>query len=178
MQCVVNDESQLSIAEEISHNSKLFTFPIYFFVARGVEMVMHVMQMSDNRRWNETHVTVELDEEASAGHLVRTHRVAHVVGRAISNWRRTITLSRRKRMVAYNIADVSRLFAGMVRRKNVLSRESVDRVFRAEDCALTPSNKIQVEPYLVMAALIGRADAKSFVVNGQGAMLANFPFSI
>ena len=47
--------------------------PQFFFVARRVETVMHVMQMIDNRRWNETHVTVELEKEASSRHLVRTH---------------------------------------------------------------------------------------------------------
>ena len=41
-----------------------------------------------------------------------------------------VALSRRKRMVAHNIADVSLLFAVMVRRRTVLSRGSFDRVFR------------------------------------------------
>ena len=31
----------------------------FFFLARRVEMVVHVMQMIDNRRWNETHATAE-----------------------------------------------------------------------------------------------------------------------
>ena len=44
----------------------------FFFVARRVEMVMHVMQMNDNRSWNETHVTVELEAGASSGDLVKT----------------------------------------------------------------------------------------------------------
>ena len=55
-----------------------------FFVARRVEMVMHAMEMIDNRRWNESHVIVQ--KEASSGHMVGT-RVAHVVGSAKSNWR-------------------------------------------------------------------------------------------
>ena len=46
---------------------------IFFLVAHRVEIVMHVRQMIDNRRWDETHVTVELEKEASSGHLVRTH---------------------------------------------------------------------------------------------------------
>ena len=44
-----------------------------FFLARHVEMVMHVMQMIDNKRWNETHATAEKEREASSSHLVRTH---------------------------------------------------------------------------------------------------------
>ena len=32
-------------------------------MARRVEMVMHVMQMTDNRRWNETHVAVDVMKE-------------------------------------------------------------------------------------------------------------------
>ena len=49
-------------------------FPTWFFlfVARRVEMVMHVMQMNDNRSWNETHVTVELEAGASSSDLVKT----------------------------------------------------------------------------------------------------------
>ena len=47
----------------------------------------HVMQMSDNRRWKETHVTVELQREASSGPLGEDTRVAHVIGSAKSNWR-------------------------------------------------------------------------------------------
>ena len=46
----------------------------------------------------------------------------------------------------------------------------VDRVFRGviERCAVP-------EPYLVMAALIGLADAWSFVRNGECTMLTYFP---
>ena len=46
-----------------------------FFVALRVEMVMHVMQKIDNRRWDQTHATVELEKEASSGYLVRTHEL-------------------------------------------------------------------------------------------------------
>ena len=34
---------------------------------------MHVMQMIDSRKWDGAHVTVELEEEASSSHLVKTH---------------------------------------------------------------------------------------------------------
>ena len=50
----------------------IFNFVCSFSVARRVEMVMHVMQMNDNRSWNETHVTVELETGASSGDLVKT----------------------------------------------------------------------------------------------------------
>ena len=36
-------------------------------------------------------------------------------------------------------------------------------------CA-APTNKIQVEPYLMMAALVSRADTKSFMENGEWRM--------
>ena len=57
---------------DLHHRSEEI-FLIFFKVARRVEMVMHVKQMIDNRRWDETHVTVEIEKEESSGHLVRTH---------------------------------------------------------------------------------------------------------
>ena len=53
------------------------------------------------------------------GSLGEDTRVDHVVGSAKSNWRRTVTLTRRKRMVAYIIACVTLLFAVMVRRRTL-----------------------------------------------------------
>ena len=65
-------------------------------------------------------------------------------------------------MVAHNIADVSRLFAVMVRRKAFFQEDPpiVPFVMRL---VAAPFDKIKVEPCLVMAALISRADTKSFV---------------
>ena len=42
------------------------SFLFFVCVARRVEMVKHVMQMIDNRRWNETHATAEKEREAPA----------------------------------------------------------------------------------------------------------------
>ena len=69
-------------------------------------------------------------------------------------------------MVARNIADVSLLFAVVVRRKT----------FFQENPSIM-LNKIQVEPHLVMAALIGLPDAWSFMRNGECSVLACFPLS-
>ena len=55
--------------------SVFFFFPkISFFweEARRVEMVMHAMQMIDNREWSEMHATAGKERETSAGHLVKT----------------------------------------------------------------------------------------------------------
>ena len=57
----------------------IFQLGFSFSVARRVEMIMHLMQMNDNRSWNETHVTVELETGVSSGHLVG-HVRCSVVG--------------------------------------------------------------------------------------------------
>ena len=82
-------------------------------VARRVEIVMHVTQMIDS----EAHVTVELGKKGVIKSLGEDTRVAHVVGSAKSNWRRTVALTRRKRMVAYILACVTLQFAVTVRRR-------------------------------------------------------------
>ena len=98
-------------------------------MARRVEMVMHVMQMNDNRSWNETHVTVEL-EARSVIRLGEDTRVAQLWVALNLNWRRTVTLSRRERMVARNIADVSLLFAVVVRRRTFFQENPSIMFFR------------------------------------------------
>ena len=45
------------------YHFSLHCFFVFFLVARRVEMVMHVMQMTENRRWDETHVTVEFKKK-------------------------------------------------------------------------------------------------------------------
>ena len=71
-----------------------------------------------------------------------------------------------KRMVAHNVADVPFVSAVMVRRR-AFFQENPSIVFLTVKLFIAPLIKLKVEPCIVMAALIGRADAKSFMENGK-----------
>ena len=77
----------------------------------GVEMVMHVMQMIEKQKVDCNTCDCRIGKGRVIKSLGEDTRVAHFERSAKSNWRRTVALSRRKRMVAHNIADVSQLFA-------------------------------------------------------------------
>ena len=72
-----------------------------------------------------------------------------------------VAIPRRKRMVAHNIVDVPLLFAVIVRRKRFF-QEDPSIVFLTLGLFIVPPYKVEVELFFVVAALIGRADAKSF----------------
>ena len=90
---------------------------------------------------------------------------------------RMVASSRRQRMVARNITDVSFVFAVMARRR-AFFQEDPSIVSFAVWLFVAPFDKVKVEPGFVMATLVSRADAKSFMGNGECAMLTNFPVSI
>ena len=73
-------------------------------------------------------------------------------------------------MVAHNVADVSFVFAVMVRRRTFF-QEDPSIVFLTVWLFVAPSDEVEVEPVFVVAALISRADTKCFMVNGERAML-------
>ena len=62
-------------------------------------------------------MTVKLEKGGVIRSLGEDTRVALVVGSTEPNWRRTVAVARRKRMVAYILAYVTLLFAVMVRRR-------------------------------------------------------------
>ena len=93
---------------------------------------------------------------------------------ALNGRARMVAISRRKRMVAHNITDVSFLFAVMVRRRTFF-QEDPSIVFLTVGQFLAPPDKVEVEPCFAVAALIRRADAKSFMVNGKCSVKPNFP---
>ena len=76
---------------------------------------MHVMQMIDSRRWDETHVTVELEKEASSDYLVGTH--ALLMLQEAQNRTANGRLSKKKRMVAYILTFLTFTFTVMIRRR-------------------------------------------------------------
>ena len=80
-------------------------------------------------------------------------------------------------MVAHNITDVSFVFAVMVRRR-AFFQEDPSIVSFAVWLFVAPFDKVKVEPGFVMATLVSQADAKSFIGNGECAVLTNFPLSI
>ena len=80
-------------------------------------------------------------------------------------------------MVARNVADVSFVFAVMVQRRTFFQEEP-SIVFLTVWLFVAPSDKVEVEPGFVVATLISRADTKSFMGNGECAVLTNFPLSI
>ena len=82
-----------------------------------------------------------------------------------------VATSRRKRMVARNIADVSLLFAVKVRRRTF--NKILRSYFFTVGLFIAP-DKVEVDPCFVVRALIGRADAKSFMGNGECAVKPNF----
>ena len=75
------------------------------------------------------------------------------------------------------IADVPLLFAVMVRRR-AFFQEDPSIVFLTLGLFIMPPNKVEVEPCFVVAALISRADAKSFMRNGECAVKPSFPVPI
>ena len=80
-------------------------------------------------------------------------------------------------MVAHDVADVSFLFAVVVRRR-AFFQEDPSIVFFAVWLFVAPFDKVEVEPGFVMATLVSRAETQSFMVNGECAELTNFPLSI
>ena len=80
-------------------------------------------------------------------------------------------------MVAHNITDVSFLFPLMVRRR-AFFQEDPSIVSFAVWLFVAPFDKVKVEPGVVVATLVSRADTKSFMENGECAVLSNFPLSI
>ena len=82
-----------------------------------------------------------------------------------------VAISRRKRMVAHSIADVLLLFAVMVPLlRRAFFQEDPSIVFLTLVLFIMHSNEVEVEPCFVVAALISRADAKSFMRNGECAV--------
>ena len=75
------------------------------------------------------------------------------------------------------IADVPFLYAVMVRRRTFF-QEDPSIVFFTLVLFIVPPNTVEVEPCFVVAALINRAQAQSFMRNGQCAVKPNFPVTI
>ena len=126
---------------------------------------------------NDTLVAVKR-EEASSGHLVRTYALFALKGRRITY----VTsakgrLLRRQRMVAHNVADVPFVSAVMLRRRTFF-QEDPSIVFLTVRLFVVPPDKVEVEPGFVVAALISRADTKSFMENGECAVKPNFPTNV
>ena len=72
---------------------------------------------------------------------------------------------------------VSLLFAVMVRGRT-FSQEDPPIAFLTWGLIIAPPDKVEVEPYFVVAALIGRADAKSFMRNGECTVKPSSPVPI
>ena len=115
-------------------------------------------------------------EDASSDHLVRMYALFSLKRKRSNVLTANGRLLRRKRMVAHNAADVSFRFAAMVRRRTFF-QEDPSNVFFAV-WLFAPSDKVEVEPGFVMATLVSWADTKSFMGNGECAVLTNFPLSI
>ena len=86
--------------------------------------------------------------------------MALVVGRTHGR-ARMVAISRRKRMVAQNIADVPFLFSVIVRRRP-LFQEDPSIMFLTLGLYIMPPDKVEVEPCFVVAALISPAQAQGF----------------
>ena len=69
-------------------------------------------------------------------------------------------------MVAHNVADVSFVFAVMVRRR-LFFQEDPSIVFLTVKLFIAPRDEVAAEPCFVVATLASRADTKSFMVNGE-----------
>ena len=114
------------------------------------------------------------------GSVTRTHgedaRKTLVVGRSHGR-ARMVAISRRKRMVAHNIADTPSLLAVVVRRRPFF-QEDPSIMFLTLVLYVMPPDKVEVEPCFVVAALIGRAQAQDFVRNGERTMKPYFPVPI
>ena len=80
-------------------------------------------------------------------------------------------------MVPHNVADVPFVFAVMVRRRTFF-QEDPSIVFLTVKLFVAPPDKVEVEPSFVVATLVGRADTKCFVGNGEYSVLTNFPLTI
>ena len=118
----------------------------------------------------------------SSGHFVmmdesckRRHERTNVVNRDINV--QMVARSRRERMVAHNITDPPLLHPLMRSRRTLFEENSsVMRIMLRTSVA--PIDEIQVEPCLMMAALIGRAQALSFMWYGESAVKSYFPVPI
>ena len=125
-----------------------------------------------------THLWLSKREEATSGHLVRMYASFSLKG-SVQTYVPTANgrLLRGQRMVAHNVADVSFVFAVMVRRRTFF-QEGPSIVFLTVRLFVAPSDKVEVEPGFVVATLVSRADTKSFMGNGESAVLTNLPLSI
>ena len=90
---------------------------------------------------------------------------------------RMVAISRRKRMVAHNIADVPFLFAVMLRRR-LFFQEDPSIVLLTLGLYIMPPDKVEVEPCFVVAAVISQAQAHDFMRNGESTMEPYFPVPI
>ena len=96
-------------------------------------------------------------------------RIALVEGRTHGR-ARMVTMSRRKRMVAHNIADTPAFLAVMVRRRPFFQETPLTNIM--------PPDKVEVEPCIVVAALIIRAQAQGIARDRESTMKAHQPLSI
>ena len=86
-------------------------------------------------------------------------------------------LPRGKRTVAHNIAGTASLLAVMVRRRPFFQEDPLI-MFLTSGLSVMPPNKVEVEPYFVVAALIGRAQLQDLLRNGESNMKPYFPVPI
>ena len=75
-------------------------------------------------------------------------------------------------MVAHNVADVSFVLAVMVRRRTFF-QEDPSIVFLTVWPFVAPFDEVEMESGFMMATLVSRADTKSFMGNGECAVLTN-----
>ena len=80
-------------------------------------------------------------------------------------------------MVAHNVADMPFLLAVMVQRRPFFQVD-LSVMFVTLGLNVLPIDKVELEPCFVVAALVGRADAESFMRNGESTVLTNFPVPI
>ena len=107
---------------------------------------------------------------ASSGHLLRTYSLSSLKGTAQMYWRQ---------MVAYYKDSEWSLITSLMRaRRRAFFQEDPSIVFFEVWLFVAPFDKIEVEPGFVMATLVSRADTKSFMENGECAVLTNFPLPI
>ena len=82
-------------------------------------------------------------------------------------------------MVAHHVADVSVVLAVMVRRRTFFQWDpSVVFLTLTVWLFVAPSNKVKVEPDIMMATLVDRVKAPDFTRNGESTMKSYFPVPI
>ena len=90
---------------------------------------------------------------------------------------RMVAQSQRERMVAHDIADAPFLLPVMMWCRTLFEQNSSVRFF-VMLLGIAPIDEIQVEPCLMMAALIGWTQAESFAWGGKSTMHAYLPIPI